>query len=259
MCAVSFLNTVPLVWGMLRGEERGAVGLSFSVPSECSDRIAEGAADAGLVPVVEVQRQRLDVIGDFGIACHGAVRSILLVSKVPPARIRTLAADSNSRTTVMLARILLAEVHGAEPEFYAMKPELATMLGSCDAALLIGDSALHVDPAVLPFETLDLGAVWNAWTGLPMVFAVWAGHASRLKIDLAAIFERSYRFGAASIDEIVESEAPARGIDPEMAKRYLTGNIVFELGRRDRLGMESYLKLARHYEGRRAKARMETA
>src|SRR5215217_7874687 len=84
VCAVSFLNTVPLVWGMLHGPQAGVFDLSFSVPSECADRVARGDADLGILPVAEIQRLALPYLSDVGIACTGAVRSILLITKVPP-------------------------------------------------------------------------------------------------------------------------------------------------------------------------------
>ena len=106
--------------------------------------------------------------------CHGPVRSILLISKVPFQQIRTLSADSSSRTSVMLSRIVLARKYGAFPEIRTHRPDLAEMLDFDDACLIIGDPALVLDPATLPFHVLDLGAEWTEMTDLPMVFAVWA-------------------------------------------------------------------------------------
>ena len=77
--------------------------------------VAAGKADIGIVPAFELLRQNLETVPGLGIACRGAVRSILLVSKVEPSAIRTLAADSNSRTSVQLARIILARKYGVRP------------------------------------------------------------------------------------------------------------------------------------------------
>ena len=103
---MSFLNTTPLVWGMLHGPQKGIFELDFRVPSGCAEQLASGAADIGIVPSFELTRQNLEVIPGVGIACHGAVRSILLVSSRPAAAIRTLAVDSSSRTSMQLARII---------------------------------------------------------------------------------------------------------------------------------------------------------
>ena len=89
VCAVSYLNTVPLVWGMLHepdAELRDVFDLRFALPSDCADQLASGEADIGIVPVIEMARQKLDYFRGTGIACHGPVRSILLISKVPFAR-----------------------------------------------------------------------------------------------------------------------------------------------------------------------------
>ena len=97
---------------MLHGHERDLFELSFALPSECADRLASAQADIGIVPSVELLRQNLKIIPGAGIACNGVVRSILLISKVPFEKIRTLATDSSSRTSVMLSRIVLASRYG---------------------------------------------------------------------------------------------------------------------------------------------------
>ena len=124
VCAVEYLNTVPLVWGMLHGDQRELFELEFTVPSECADRLEAGSADIGIVPVIEVPRLGLETIPGTGIVGEGAVRSILLFARKPFNRIETLAADSGSRSSVALARILLAELHGSTPKVVTMAPRL---------------------------------------------------------------------------------------------------------------------------------------
>ena len=92
---------------MLHGPQQSLFDLEFRIPAECADRLASGEADIGIIPSFELTKQDLEIIPGAGIACHGAVRSILLISKVPAAEIRTLAADSSSRTSVELARVIL--------------------------------------------------------------------------------------------------------------------------------------------------------
>ena len=253
MCAVSFLNTVPLVWGMLHSpdaELRETFDLRFALPSECAAQMASGQADVGIVPVIEMARQKLGYFRGTGIACHGPVRSILLISKVPFSRIRTLAADAASRTSVMLARVILAEKYRAEPNVITRPADLAAMLGEADAALIIGDPALRLDPSTLPFETLDLGQEWVATTGLPMVFAVWgyrrdwAGASEPHHDRYLRAFNDSCRYGIEHANDIARLEAPQRGVSEEVALQYVTKHIVYELGERDYQGLEQYVKLA---------------
>ena len=240
---VNYLNTVPLVWGMLHGDERGLFDLSFAIPAECADRLADGRADIGIVPSVELNRQNLRVIPGTGIACDGPVRSILLISKVPFEHIRTLATDASSRTSVALSRIVLAKKYGVEPRLFSERPHLGSMLEHCDAALIIGDAALVLDPADLPFHVLDLGTEWTTMTGLPMVFAVWAARAE-VPVQDPAPFVASLRFGMTHIEDIVRQEHPKLGISEALAREYLTRNIVFELGDREYKGLATFLQYA---------------
>src|SRR4051812_21170189 len=103
---------------MLHGPQRGLFELDFQIPAACADRVASGAADVGIIPSFELTRQDLEVIPGAGIACHGPVRSILLISTRPAAEIRTVAADSSSRTSVELARVILRRKYAATPELF---------------------------------------------------------------------------------------------------------------------------------------------
>ena len=242
-----FLNTVPLVWGMLHGEQRSLFELSFAIPSECADQLEDGRADIGIVPAVELNRQRLEILRGTGIACRGPVRSILLISKVPFSQIRRLAVDSSSRTSVMLSRIILSKKYGIEPALVSHPPDLPAMLQLCDAALIIGDPALRLDPAHLPYRVLDLGDEWTKMTGLPMVFAVWAARRGSTAHDPAP-FLASLRFGLEHLEDIFLDCHAKVGISAELARAYLTRHIAFELGEPEYSGLSLFLKYAAELE-----------
>ena len=245
MCAVSYLNTVPLVWGLLHdAAQQGLFDLRFAVPSACADQLRAGEAEIGIVPVIEMARQKLDYFRGCGIASHGPVRSILLISKVPFREIRTLATDSGSRTSVMLSRIILAENYGVEPTLLTHAPDLTAMLQVADAALLIGDAALRVDPATLPFETLDLGEEWTKLTGLPMVFAVWAGRHDNLKPAFGDALLASCRYGLAHLEDIVRQETVQRKFPEVLVRQYLTQHIKFEFAAEHYTAIETYVHRA---------------
>lgn len=246
--AVSYLNTWPLVWGFLNGPQRGLFDFQFDLPARCAAALGSGEVAIGLVPCAELDRLELDFLPGLGIACEGPVRSILLISKVPFAQIKTLAADSGSRTSVALVRILLRERFGCEPRITAQVPNLQDMLRNSDAALIIGDPALHLDPEKLPYQTLDLGAEWTAWSGLPMVFAVWAGHAEVLTPAVAQAFTDSYRWGQDRMDEIVARAVAERGYPEILARDYLTRYIQYELSRRHLEGLALFRTLVRDLE-----------
>jgi predicted solute-binding protein len=231
---------------MLHGRQRGRFDLSFCLPAECAARLETGAADIGIVPSIEAARQGLTVIPGAGIACRGPVRSIILITKVDPRCIQTLALDAGSRSSAMLARIVLRRRYGAQPTAVAMAPDLAAMLAAADAALVIGDPALRLDPQGL--KTLDLGAEWCEMTGLPMVFAVWAARPEAMAPGLAAEFLDSCRFGAEHIGDIVKLEAEARGLPESLAREYFARYIVLELGEREYEGMRLFVQYAREFD-----------
>lgn len=226
---------------MTNGRQKGLFDLHFHVPSMVADQLEMGGADIGIVPCAELDRLNLAYLPDVGIACHGAVRSILLISRVEPSRIRTLAADTSSRTSVMLARIILSEKFGAEPVLLPKAPDLPSMLVEADAALIIGDPALRIDPETLPYQVLDLGEEWLSLTGLPMVFAVWASRREEvLNREVRQAFLESCLFGLDRLEEIA-AEAPAtHGVPADLARCYLSRHIVFRLAQPELRGLNLY-------------------
>jgi len=237
---------------MLHGPQKGLFEIKFQVPAGVADHLATGAADIGIVPVIELSRQNLEVLPGTGIACRGPVRSILLISTRPAPEIRTLAADSSSRTSVELARVVLSRKYSAEPVLTSHAPDLDSMLRQADAALIIGDPALRLDPARLPFHVYDLGADWVEMTGLPMVFAVWAARPGVAGPEVAEAFRASCRYGREHLDDIVRVESASREFPPDLVREYLTRHIVHELEARDYEGMALFLEYARRFDPRTA-------
>ena len=122
------------------------------------------------------------------------------------------------------------------------------MLAEADSALIIGDPALAIDPETTPFQVYDLGYEWTGMTGLPMVFAVWAGPREFVTPEVAAAFQDSCAFGLRSLEQISAEEAPVRGFTTELVRRYLSSHIVFELGAAEKQGMELFLEYARELD-----------
>ncbi len=229
---------------MLRGGQREKVELSFSLPAICAEQVESNLIDAGLVPVAEIARQGLEVVPGVGISCLGPVRSILLVSRIPLRYIRTLAADSGSRTSVQLARVILRERYGVEPEITPHYPDVEAMLAEADAALIIGDPALLINPDQLRYECRDLGREWFELTGLPMVFAAWAGKPEREPMRYESLVVASYEFGREHLDEIIGEQFAVRGISKALTGQYLRHNIKYTLGPNELNGLQAFLELA---------------
>jgi chorismate dehydratase len=250
VCAVRYLNTVPLVWGFLHGEQQDVFDLRFTLPSECADAVRSSDADIGLVPVVALARQHdLVVIPGHAIACQGPVRSILMVSKKPMEEISSFAADEGSRTSTILAQILLARRFGLRPRVRPYPPKLDDMLDLADAALIIGDPALRIDPERRewrgqPLHIYDLGAAWVEMTGLPMVFAVWAAKKLVAAPALAEVFAASADYGHRHIEDIIAAESRQRELPVELVRRYVTHHISYNLGERERQSLELFLRQA---------------
>ncbi len=219
--------------------------MTFELPAQCAEAVASRAADIGIIPCIELERQDLGVVPGLGIASNGPVRSILLISKVSAPQIRVLAADSSSRTSVVLTRIVLEKRFGVKPEIVTLAPNLNAMLAVADAALIIGDPALRLDPDALPFHVYDLGGEWTGMTGLPMVFAVWAGEKSCITPEVTRVFRDSYCYGRNHLEDILREEAAPRGFPLDLARRYLSGHIVYELTPAACEGMALFRRLAR--------------
>src|SRR5271169_1476453 len=169
LSVVQYLNTVPLIWGMLHGEQRGKFDLQLTVPSGCADAVAQRQADVGIVPSIEYQRlEGVAILPGMSIASKREVKSVLLLSKMPLEQVQTVALDESSRTSAALVRILMQKFYSRSVSFSPAAPEPAEMLGRADAALLIGDPALtYGGPAA---HVYDLAREWRNFTGLPFVF-----------------------------------------------------------------------------------------
>ena len=174
---IQFLNCLPIYWGLVRSGALLDVELTKDTPDRLNDMLVAGELDIGPISLVEYLRNADDLLllPDLAVGSDGPVLSVNLVSQVPLDALdgRRVALGSTSRTSVLLARMWLAEVHGVAPDYFACPPDLTTMLLEADAAVLIGDAALRAtyDAPRRGLDVYDLGQVWRDWTGLPMVFA----------------------------------------------------------------------------------------
>jgi chorismate dehydratase len=231
--AISYLNTAPLMWDFEHGGVGSAFDISYTLPSQCAAALREGSADIGIIPAAAYTTvPDLVILPGVAIASRRAVRSILLVSKVPVEKIRTVALDTSSMTSVALTKVLFARLWGGKPTFTAMAPDLEQMLEQYDAGLVIGDPALKVDRS--RYHTYDLGTEWHRWTGKPFVYAFWAVRQAALQdttLDLAAIFQESRNHGLQqeNLDQIVREWAPRLGLREVEVRNYLTDNIYYYL------------------------------
>jgi chorismate dehydratase len=232
--AISYLNTAPLMWDFRHGSV--AFDISYTVPSGCAAQLAAGSADIGIIPAAAfANTPGLAIIPGVAIASKRSVRSILLVSKVPLEKIKTVALDNSSLTSVALVQILFAKCWGGNRQFVSASPDLQKMLEQHDAALVIGDTALQVDRS--RYITYDLAEEWIQFTGKPFVFAFWAVRQAALKEFspdyLTSIFQHSRDNGlkSGSLNDIAREWAPKLNLAESDVKSYLTKNIHYDLDR----------------------------
>lgn len=241
---VNYLNSAPLGWAFLNGVFRGEFEVIPSSPARCADQLSNGDVDIGLIPSIEYQRiPDLQIIPGIAIASLAEVRSILLVTQLGNENINSVALDTTSRSSVVLAKILLGEILGIRPKFVPHPPDLDRMLKKCDAALLIGDAALSVN--LEEYRTIDLAGMWARWQKKPFVFAFWACRTDMpVTDDLAVQFLRAKEWGLERRHEIAAVYSEKLKLPKDFLEYYLLHNINYDMGPTHILGLKEYYRLA---------------
>jgi chorismate dehydratase len=258
---VKYLNSVPLAWGILQGPQASLFETVLHTPAECADQLRDSKVDIGLIPSIEFQRiSKTKIIAGPVVACRHRVRSVLLISTKPLYDVKTVAVDTGSRTSAVLARIVFSEFFHTRPDFQPVAPDLAAMLKQCDAAVLIGDAALkfmeeHERPdaekqkAFLkdgpePLEVFDLAERWKFLTGLPFVFAFWAARPGFRDEAVADALRQSREFGVQNIPEIAKRFSAELSLKEEFLREYLTQNVHYYMDEACVEGLRQFYEMA---------------
>jgi chorismate dehydratase len=259
VAAIDFLNPAPLMWDFehppLSASLAARYELHYTQPSQCAAELIAGRADLGLIPIAALTAD-LAVVPGCTIASLDQVRSIQLIVKLKGngarlkdgveevdrtlAAIRSIAADTASLSSLAYARILFRKFIGTDPGFTPAPADPIAMLANADAALLIGDPALHaleargrIEAAVGPCLWLDLAQQWRTRTGLPWVAAVWAVRPESLTAispgEVMHDLQNSRDHGLARIESLVEEWTPRIGLPAATIRHYLTRNIHYTL------------------------------
>jgi len=235
---VSYLNAEPLVYG-LAGEPR--FRLERDLPSRVAEKLHRGESDLGMIPSIEYAFGDYAIVPGIAIGSRGPVRSVSLHHRVPLAGIRRVALDTSSRTSVALTKVLLHETLGHHPEYVALPPSLHQMLEQADAALMIGDPALYQETDV---PRLDLGEEWGRRTGLPFVYAFWAGPRGVPGKGDVARLQRALREGLLAIGRIAATyDGHGAGHEREN-EAYLRRNISYGLEEEEKAGLREFYRRA---------------
>jgi len=252
---IQFLNCLPIYWGLMRSGALLDVDLHKDTPDRLNTALVAGDLDIGPISLVEYLRNADDLLllPNLAVGSDGPVLSVNLISTRPPAELdgRPVALGSTSRTGVLLAQMLLSERFGAEPAYFRCPPELTQMLMEADAGVLIGDPALRAlyEAPQSGLEVTDLAQAWKEWTGLPMVFAVWAVRKDFAAANPGAVkdvheaFQRSVELCLGELDEVAAAAARWEPFDAATLANYFRA-LDFTLGERQIAGVREFARRA---------------
>jgi chorismate dehydratase len=232
---VNYLNTTPFIYGLQHGPLNDHIKLIECIPSECASLYQSGEVDLSLVPVGALNQQAGRRISDFGIASDGPVASVCILSEVPLEKITAVYLDYQSRTSILLARLLFNKFWKLKPVFLNAETGYELNIKGSIAGLVIGDRALELK-SHYPY-VFDLGEAWKEYASLPFVYAVWL-QTRVLPLDFIELFNLSLAYGVNSIPAILQSHTTT---EQDMLSRYFSENIQYQLTSAYDLGLERFL------------------
>lgn len=236
---ISYLNTIPFVYGLLNHSVSGLIELKYATPAQAANDLLEANTDIGIIPSAVIPSLgKENIVSDYCIGATGSVASVLLCSNVPVEEIKRVYLDSESRTSVLLSRILFRNYWKVNPE-YAQFEQGGQEIDYSASYVLIGDKAMiHSNKFKYVY---DLAQVWIEYKKLPFVFACWT---SNKKLDAGFIseFNNALRFGVENIGAAVKTIP--HNFDNDFAYNYLVNNISYNLTPHKREGLSEFWTLA---------------
>jgi len=238
--ASPYFNSAPLIEG-LRESDKSTV--LEDVPSVILDYIRDGQADAGLLPIVDLFRNpELEMLDGLGVCADGPVRSVILCANRPFDEVKTVAADPESRTSNLLAQLLLQMHLGSGAKVIRGEKE-----EPCDASVVIGDRALTTQPGEHP--VYDLAELWKEMTGLPFVFAVWVHRKDNEKRpSLAKVLQESCKLGEAARESIAERFSRKLSLPLSLCRDYISSCVYYRVGDREKQAIRRFERLLRKHD-----------
>ena len=244
---IDYLNCLPLRLGLEATGGLEGVELIGGTPAATNRALLSGEVELGLVSSVSWARNRGQFwrVPGYGIASDGPVMSVLLATRQGRGlgAARRVALTSESATSHALTRILLERVYGANPRYEVVSTRPEWALAEYDAALFIGDTALEAR-MLGGIDVHDLGELWGEFTGLPMVYAVWASRQDPARYGFwADRVALAVAWADANLHVVVE-EAKRRGApaSEEDLRTYFSRCIRYRVGLREGEGLKRYLE-----------------
>jgi chorismate dehydratase len=240
---VAYLNAWPVLYGLMLGRETER--LRMALPAVLAQRLVAREVDLALAPVATLfLRPGFELVPQICLGCDGSVLSVLIVGERPLEEMRRLLLDTSSGTSVLLARLIAAQLRkGQSIELEPATPERILRESTGDTGgVLIGDPALQARGSFS--YVLDLGAAWKSWTGLPFVFAAWIAQAGAANDSVCGMLESSLAHGLAARREIAHIWAAQHGGDPGFFERYLTEHMRYRLTEEFEAGLREFFARA---------------
>ena len=236
---VSYLNTIPFIYGLEQSGLAKKLDISLDIPSACADKLLTNKVDIGLVPIVVLKQiQNAYIISDFCIGADGAVDTVCLFSDVPINEIESIFLDYQSKTSVELLKILLKEYWKVSPKLLVARGNYEQQIKGKKAGLIIGDRVFQYQNKFK--YVYDLSAIWKAHTGLPFVFACWIAN-KKIDEDFIKEFNTALSFGLQNTQKAIDSTAAIYNHCKNPAD-YLNNKISYQLDAEKKKGMELFLE-----------------
>lgn len=236
--AVSYLNAKPLIYGLEHSDIINEIDFTLDIPSLCADKLLNNEVDIGLVPVAILPRlNEYHILTDFCIGAEGAVSSVNLYSDVAMNEIKTILLDYQSRTSVMLCKVLAKHYWKINPEWINAKDDFEQEIKDTTAGVIIGDRTFG--KANIHKYVFDMASEWNTFTGLPFVFACWVAN-KKLPDDFIKRFNESVSLGMMNKEAAIQ-EWIGKNKQEVDVREYLEKYISYPLNNKKRMGMELFL------------------
>lgn len=240
VAAISYLNTLPFVYGLEHSSVRSQIELIRCTPSESAERLHSNEIDLAITPVAEViERDDYYVVSDYCIGAEGAVASVLLCGNTPLREVKKIYLDSESKTSALLTKVLCREFWKISPEFLPFKYSGDESIEGDKTYLLIGDKAMKHSPR---FDfCYDLAFEWREFTGEPFVFALWTSN-KRLDESFVREFNEAMKYGVEHISDCVVEGS--KDFSKEYIISYLKNNISYNLTESKKSALRGFAEMA---------------
>lgn len=238
LTAVSYLNTKPMLYGLLQSPLASQIDLSLDIPSECARKLKAGEVDLALSPVAILpELPRWELVSDFCIGAVGAVKTVSIFSECPMTEIKMLYLDHHSRSSVALSKVLMRDYWQQEVQYLKAKEGYIDQIGGTTAGVVIGDRTIGLEARFS--YVYDLSEAWHHWTNLPFVFAGWVA-VNPLPAAFTAQFNEALAQGIAAIPQL-KYLLPTPHPDFDL-EDYFTHRISYELDEYKREGLALFLQ-----------------